>query len=58
MFDRWACARVRESDNAHTDWIALTTLAALLRHVLRDRLASSNAPLLTVSNLSHGQNRG
>jgi hypothetical protein len=43
MFDRSACARVRVAADAHADFAALTTLAALLRHALNDRLASSIA---------------
>jgi len=49
MFDRSACARVRVSADPHGNLAALTALAALLRQVLSDRLASSNAPLLSAS---------
>lgn len=58
MFDRSACARMREGDDAHTDLAALGALAALLRQVLSGRLASSNAPHLSASILSRDQNRG
>ncbi len=58
MFDRSACARVRVAADAHADLAALTTLAALLRHVLSDRFASSNVPLSGASRLSRDQNRG
>ena len=58
MFDRSACARVRLAADAHADLAALTALAALLRHALNDRIASSNAPLSGVSILSRDQNRG
>ncbi len=52
MFDRSVCAGVRDADGTHTNMAALSTLAALLRQVLSDRLASSNAPLLSASILS------
>ena len=39
-------------------WRRSRQLAALLRHVLNDRFASSNAPLSGVSILSRDQNRG
>jgi hypothetical protein len=58
MFDRTACARVRTAADAHSDLAALTALAALLRHALIDRFASSNALLSGAPRLSHGQNRG
>jgi hypothetical protein len=58
MFDRSACARVRVAADVHADVAALTTLAALLRQVLNDRLASSNALLSSASILSRDQNRG
>ena len=58
MFDRSACARVRVAADAHADLAALTTLAALLRHVLSDRFASSNVPLSGAPSLSRDQNRG
>ena len=58
MFDRSACARVRVAADAHADLAALTTLAALLRHVLNDRIASSNALLSGALSLSRDQNRG
>src|SRR5437879_3933119 len=46
MFDQSACARVRVAAGAHVDLAALTALAALLlRHVLNNRFASSNAQL-------------
>ena len=57
MFDRSACARVRVAADAHADVAALTTLAVLLRQVLNDRLASSNALLSRASILSRDQNR-
>src|SRR5262249_56144245 len=57
MFDRSACARVRVAADAHVDLAALTALAALLRHALDNRFASSNAPLSGVSSLSRDQNR-
>ena len=41
MFDRSACARVRIATDAHADLAALTTLATLLQHVLKDYFASS-----------------
>jgi hypothetical protein len=40
MFDRSACARVREAVDTHAEFAALSTLAALLRQVLSDRLSS------------------
>ena len=58
MFDRTACTRVRVVADAYADLAALATLAALLRHVLKDRLTSSNAPLSGTSILSRDQNRG
>src|SRR5262249_32073468 len=58
MFDQSACARVRVAADAHVDLAALTALAALLRHVLDNRFASSNAPLSGVSSLSRDHNRG
>jgi hypothetical protein len=58
MFDRSACARVRVAADAHADMAALTTLAALLRQVLNDRLASSNSLFPSASILSRDQNRG
>ena len=58
MFDRSACAKVRVAADAHADLAALTTLATLLRHVLNDHFASSNAPLSGASRLSRDQNRG
>ena len=58
MFDRSACAKVRVAADAHADLAALTTLATLLRHVLNDRFASSNALLSGASGLSRDQNRG
>jgi dTDP-4-dehydrorhamnose reductase len=57
MFDRSACAKVRVVADAHADLAALTTLAELLRHVLNDRFASSNAALSGLSSLSRDQNR-
>ena len=38
------------------DMIALSALADLLRQVLKDRAASSNAPLSGASEFSHDQN--
>jgi hypothetical protein len=58
MFDRSACARVRVATDAHVDLSALIALAALLRDVLKDGFAASNAPDSGVSNLSRDQNRG
>jgi hypothetical protein len=52
MFDRSACFRIGVAADAHVDLAALSTLAALLRQVLSDRAASSNAPLLRASILS------
>ena len=52
MFDRSACARVRVAADAHVDIGALVALTALLRS------ASSNAPLSSAPELSHGQNQG
>lgn len=49
---------MREAVDAHAELAALSTLAALLRQVLSNRLSSSNAPLLSASILSRGQNRG
>jgi hypothetical protein len=54
-FDRSACARVRVAADAHADVAALTPLAALLRQVLNDRLASL---LSSASILSRDQYRG
>ena len=45
MFDRSACASVLVVADVHADLVALSMLAALLRHALNDRLASSNTPL-------------
>jgi hypothetical protein len=58
MFDRSACARVRVAANAHANFVALTTVVALLQQVLKDRFASSNALLSGVPSLSRDQNRG
>ena len=58
MFDRTACAGVRAAAGAHSDLAALTALAALLRHALSDRFASSNALLSGAPRPSHDQNRG
>jgi hypothetical protein len=58
MFDRSACAKVRVVADAHADLAALTTLAALVRHVLNDLFVSSNVPLSGASSLSRDQNRG
>ena len=58
MFDRVACARVRLAADAHVNLAALTALSMLLRHVLNDHFASSNAALSGVSSLSRDQNRG
>ena len=58
MFDRSACTKVRVVADGHADLAALTTLATLLRHVLTDRFASSNALLSGASSLSRDQNRG
>ena len=58
MFDRSACAGMRAAADAHADLAALTMLAALLRHALNDRFASSNTPLSGATGLSRDQNRG
>ena len=58
MFERSACTKVRVVADGHADLAALTTLATLLRHVLNDRCASSNALLSGASSLSRDQNRG
>ena len=58
MFDRSACASTRVAADARTDLAALTALAALLRHVLNDRFASSNTRLSGAPRLSRDQNRG
>jgi hypothetical protein len=57
MFDRSACTRARAAADAHVDIVALTALATLLRRVLNERFASSNAPLSS-ARLSHEANRG
>jgi hypothetical protein len=58
MFDRAACAKVRVAADAHVELAALTAVAALLRQVLNDHLASSNAPLSGVLGVSREPNRG
>jgi hypothetical protein len=58
MFERSACTKVRVVADGHADLAALTTLATLLRHVLNDHFASSNALLSGASSLSRDQNRG
>ena len=58
MFDRSACGRACIATDAHGDLAALTRLATLLRHVLNDQFASSNAPLSGASRLSRDQNLG
>jgi hypothetical protein len=58
MFDRTACARVRAVADAHSALAALTALAALLRHALKERFVSSNALLSSAPRVSHDQNRG
>jgi pyruvate flavodoxin/ferredoxin oxidoreductase-like protein len=58
MFDRSACARAHLAADAWTDLAALTALAGLLRHVLKDHLASSNARLSGAPRLSRDQNQG
>jgi len=58
MFDRSACAGMRAAADAHADLAALTMLAALLRHALNGRFASSNISLLGAPRLSRDQNRG
>ena len=58
MFDRSACGRVRAAADACVELAALTALAALLRQVLNDHLASSNAPLSGVLGVSREPNRG
>ena len=57
MFDQSACAKVRVVADAHADLVALTTLAAFVRHVLNDQFVSSNVPLSGASSLSREQNR-
>ena len=58
MFDRSACASTRVAADARTDLAALTALAGLLRHVLKDRFASSNARVSGAPRLSRDQNLG
>ena len=58
MFDRSACAKMRLATDAHADLSALATLGALLRDVLNDRSAASDALDSGVSGLSRDQNRG
>ena len=58
MFDRSACASTRVAADARTDLAALTALAGLLRHVLKDRFASSNARVSGAPRLSRDQNQG
>src|SRR5438876_312392 len=58
MFDRPTCVKLRGAADAHAHLVALTALAALLRHVLNERLVSSNVPLSSVAGLSRDPNRG
>lgn len=58
MFERAACPDHAELTAApFIDMTALSALADLLRQVLKDRAASSNAPLSGASEPSHDQNR-
>ena len=58
MFERAACPDHDQLTAApFIDMIALSALADLLRQVLKDRVASSNAPLSGASEPSHDQNR-
>jgi hypothetical protein len=57
MFERAACADHPLTDAPYIDITALSALADLLRQVLKDRAASSNAPLSGASEPSHDQNR-
>ena len=57
MFERAACPDHDQPTAApFIDMIALSALADLLRQVLKDRAASSNAPLSGASESSHDQN--
>jgi hypothetical protein len=58
MFDRSTCAKLRVAADANADLAALTSLAALLQHVLNGRFALSNAPRSGVAGLSRDPNRG
>jgi hypothetical protein len=58
MFDRSACAKLRVAADAHVELAALTAVGTLLRHILNDRFASSNALFSGVPALSRGENRG
>ncbi len=58
MFERAACPdHVQLTATPFIDTTALSVLADLVRQVLKDRAASSNAPLSGTSNSSLGQNR-
>jgi hypothetical protein len=58
MFERAACPDHDQLTAApFIDLIALSALADLLRQVLKDRAAPSNAPLSGASESSHDQNR-
>ena len=58
MFERAACPdRVQLTATPFIDMTALSVLADLVRQVLKDRAASSNAPLSGASKSSHDQNR-
>ena len=58
MFERAACPDHDQLTAApFIDMTALSALANLLRQVLKDRAASSNAPLSGASESSHDQNR-
>jgi hypothetical protein len=58
MFERAACPdHVQLTATPFIDTTALSALAGLVRQVLKDRAASSNAPLSGASKSSHGQNR-
>ena len=58
MFERSACATAHLAAGAQTDLAALTTLSALLRHVLNGHSISSNARVSGAPKLSRDQNRG
>ena len=58
MFERAACPDQAQLTAApFIDMTALSALANLLRQVLKDRAASSNAPLSGASKSPHDQNR-
>jgi dTDP-4-dehydrorhamnose reductase len=58
MFERAACPeQIRLVTEPVVKITALSALADLLRQVLKDQRASSNAPLSGASKFSHDQNR-